>query len=203
MNCMGVRIRARGTRLLDCGVMVVAIALVTVPFIPRGSAALIEQPVTVHQRVKQAAFISLPQAQSGMRARTGKRTTAEVSWRVFSTAGEGYKLVISTNRRPAMSDRRSGAEVEDLPSTLQPWRTVRDSRRFGFTAGGRHSLDSFRDGRYWRGLDGRRGVEVARRRSGPVAQSTTNVRFASEIRDPLPEGARPKAYVLATATINL
>lgn len=194
------------SRLLDLTVATVCVACVAAPFLPVSSAAdedaaVVESSASVDQRVLAGGVISNPLNGSFEAGGSGKRT-GSVSWDLWGTGSDGLKLVLSTDRSPAMRDAQNGVDVADYGSTPEAWSVGASERRFGWTVAGGLTLGRYGDGTKWRGFDGTRAVEVARR-AAPTPRSRTTVKMAAEFGAALPANARPTATVRATAVPNL
>lgn len=190
------------SRALDLVVVLCALALMSVPFWPSSNAATSSVPVTVDQEVRNTAMISRP-VNGSFKADLDGKSNGKIDWVVYSSADEGFKLVVSSDRRPAMRDTKSSTSIADYGSSPKAWSVGSSDRRFGFSAQGDQALDAYGGGSKWRGFTGTRSIEIARRRKGPVALTTTSVMLASEMRRPLPSNAKPHATVVATVMQNL
>lgn len=201
-------IRRTRRRALDVFVVLVAACLIAWPLLPSSTAATVgsalrEDGVTVDEKVKQSALISQPLNGEFSLSRTGK-TVGHVDWDVYTSANEGFKLSVSTDGTPAMRDSAAGSVVGDYRDDPAAWSVGAGDRRFGFSSEGDQALPSiYGQGTKWRGFSGRKPIEVARRRTGPVAVTRTKVWLASEMRSPLPSTARPKTWIIATAMMNI
>lgn len=195
------------SRLLDLAVATVCVACVGAPLLPVVNAAdgpensVVESSGTVDQRVLEGGIISNPLNGS---FQPGGRGTVDgsFSWDLYSTNRDGMKLTVSTDRSPAMRDANGNVDIPDYAAAPSAWRVSGSDRRFGFSVSGGLALSRFEDGARWRGFDGRRAVEIARR-SGPVPRTRTTVKLRAEFAAPLASGARPTATVYATAVPNL
>lgn len=191
------------TRLLDLAVTAVCLACFAVPFLPAVHAAdsVVEGGGVVDEKVGQGAMISIPLSGSFERGRSG-RVDGAVSWDTFTTARNGLKLVVSTDRSPAMRDARNGVDIPDYGDTPSDWSVSGTDRRFGFSVIGGLSLARFDDGKKFRGFDGKRAIEVGRR-SNPIPLTRTAIRLRAEFGAALQSDARPTANIRATAVANL
>jgi hypothetical protein len=194
------RTRIRPSDLL---IVFLAVCCLASPFIPTSTAAdsVYETPIVVDQRVQPASVISEPLRASYTFRRSG-RSMGNVTWAMSTSDDNGFKLVVSASTAPAMK-LSDGTAVSDYSDTLGDWAVQDNQRMFGFSVSGTRSISSFKDGSQWRGFDGPRGIEVARRRGGASEQVSTTVRLASEMRASVPTGARASARVIATAVPNL
>lgn len=195
-------------RMLDLAVMSVCIACIAAPFLPivhaasgAGGPAVVESGSNVDQKVLEAGIISNPLNGTFQGARSGT-VNGSAQWDVYSTARGGIKLLVSSDRSPAMRDPQHGIDVPDAGATPDAWSVPAGERRFGLSANGSIALDRYASGRKWRGFAGTRGVEVARH-SGAIARTRTTVALRAEFRAALPDNARPGARVVATAVPNL
>ncbi len=194
------------SRLLDLTVATVCVACIAAPFLPAVNAAddgasVVESGGVVDQRVLAGGVISNPLNGKFEAGGSGTRD-GSVSWDIFSTGADGLKLVISTDRSPAMRDTKNGVDVADYGSTPEAWSVGRSDRRFGLTAAGTLTLGRFGDGTKWRGFEGGRAIEVARR-AAPIARTRTTIKLRAEFGASLPSGAQPSATIRATAVPNL
>jgi hypothetical protein len=195
------------SRLLDLAVASACVACVCAPLLPVVSAAdgpsssVVESGGTVDQRVLENGMISNP-LNGSFGAATSGTVDGSLQWDLYTTAASGMKLVASTDRTPAMRDSKNGVDVADFGATPAEWSVGASDRRFGFTATGSMVLGRFSDGKLWRGFDGTRGVEVARR-AGPVGRLRTTLRMRAEFASALASDARPTANVVMTAVPNL
>lgn len=196
------------SRLLDLAIATVCVACVAAPLLPVTFAAsavggtVLESSGVVDQKVAQTGVISKP-----LNGRFGSGTSGtvdgQVQWEVYSSAASGIKLLLSTDRDPAMRDATSGVDIPDTSSTAAPWSVGSGARAFGFTAfGGVASISRFDGGQAWRGFEGTRSVEVGRR-TAPLGRSRTTVRLRAEFGAPLASNARPTATIRATEVVNL
>lgn len=179
-------------RLLDLAVATVSVVCVCAPFMLGSSVAatnpsVVESGGTVDQRVKPAGWISNPLDVSFESGGSGTKD-GSVSWSQFTTGRKGAKLVLSAVDNPAMSG------ADDVSSTPAAWP---GGNRFGFTALGPIALNRFADGAKWRGFDGKRGVEVARR-GAAFGSARTTIKLRAEL-----SGDRGTASIRATAVPNL
>lgn len=189
--------------MLDIAVTLVAMCLCASPFIPRSHAGnLSETGVKVDQKVKQTALITKPLSGRFDYSRSGV-STGQVSWDVYSSAGEGFKLVVSTDGTPAMRDSAAGSVINDFSTSLSGWSVGGGDRRFGFSSTGDAAISSYESGTRYRGFQGAQGLEIARRRKGPIAVTRTTLKLRGEFTNPLPSNARPKVLVIGTAMLNL
>jgi hypothetical protein len=191
--------------MLDLAVALTCVACVCAPMLPivgaaEQSPALVESGGTVDQRVIEGGIISNPLNGSFESGSRGK-VDGSIQWDLYTTARDGMKLLVSSDRDPAMRDAKNGIDVPDYASTLGAWDVSGSSRAFGFTATGPLTLSRFDNGRKWRGFDGTRSIEVSRR-GAPIARTRTTVRFRGEFSSALPSDARATANVVATAVPN-
>lgn len=200
------RIKRWRSRGIDLGLLIGAIVLIATPFAPGLNAAspVLERSVSVDQRVKPTAVISLPFDGNFQVPRTG-RSIGSVKWNVYTTAQQGYKLVISTTSKPALRDTNGSQRVDDFGRRIGDWSVPAGERRFGFSAAGDRAIDSYSSGsqRQWRGFDGTLPAEIARFRSGALPASTTTLWLTAEMKRSLPASARMRGAVIATALTNL
>ena len=194
------------SRLIDLTVASVCVGCVCAPFLPMVSAAnqgpaVVESGGTVDQRVAAGGVISNPLNGAFEAGGSGTRD-GSVSWDVFTTGADGLKLVVSSNRSPAMRDTKNDMDVADYGATPEAWSIAGGDRRFGMTVAGALSLGRYSDGTKWRGMEGTRGVEAARR-AAPTARTRTTVKLRAQFDASLPAGARPSATIRATAVPNL
>lgn len=190
-------------RALDVAVTLVAACLCVTPFIPGSQAgSLYETGLSVDQEVKQTALISKPLSGRFDLKRSG-RTSGEVNWDVYSSAGDGFKLVVSADGTPAMRDSVAGSYISDYSSALNTWSVLSGERRFGFSASGAKALGVYEQGKKFRGFAGGAAIEISRRREGPVAVTRTTLVLRSEFDSPLPSSARPRASITGTAMLNM
>lgn len=192
------------SRLLDLAVATVCVACMCAPLLASSFAAapaVVESGSTVDQRVLQSGVISNPLNGSFEAGGNGTRDGA-VSWDLYTSAGDGMKLVLSSDRSPAMRDAQNGVDVSDVASTPSDWSVGSSERRFGFTVAGATTLNRFGDGAKWRGFNGTRSVEVARK-GAALPRTRTTVRLRAEFGTALASDARPTATVRATAVLNL
>lgn len=174
------------------------------PFVPIGSAAdgpVFETPISVDQVVHPAAVISLPLTPSFNFQREGL-ALGTVAWSVSTSDSNGFKLVLSSTTVPAMqgTGTETVADYSDEPSA---WDVAGPERAFGFSVAGTRARTLFGNGTKWRGFDGKRGIEIARRRGSASEPITTTVRLASEMGAALPASVDPSAHIMATAVANL
>jgi len=200
--------RTMRSRLLDLAVTTVCVACVAAPLLPIVHAAssndrsVVESTATVDQRVAQHGTISDPLDGSFSDSSNGIANGA-VSWEIYSTSAEGMKLVLSSDRSPALRDARNGIDVPDYTSSIGDWSVGSGDRRFGFSVLGDMSLEKRYDqGRNWRGFDGKRSVEVARR-AGAFGATRTTVKLRAEYGSALPADARATANIRMTGVLNL
>lgn len=194
------------SRLLDLTVTTVCVACLAAPFLPSSSAAdegsaVVESASVVDQRVLAGGVISNPLNGTFEAGGSGKRGGA-VSWDLWGTGSDGLKLVVSTDRSPAMRDTKNGVDIADYGSTPESWSVGSSDRRFGMTVVGSLSLGRFGDGTKWRGFDGKRAIEASRR-AAPTPRTRTTIKLQAEFGSSLPAGATPTATVRATAVPNL
>lgn len=202
--------RRTRSRLLDLAVTSVCVACVGAPLLPIVNAAtrsdgasgvVMESGGSVDQRVVGGGMISNPLNGSFESGGSGM-VDGSFQWDMYSTARGGMKLVLSSDRSPAMRDSANGIDIGDLSSTADTWSVDNGDRRFGISAVGGLALSRFDDGRKWQGLEGKRAVEVARR-GGPIAKTRTTVRLRAQFTASLPANARPTLNLRATAVPNL
>jgi hypothetical protein len=202
--------RRTRSRLLDLAVTSVCVACVCAPLLPVVNAAtrsdgangsVVESGGSVDQRVVAGGIISNPLNGSFESGGTGT-VDGSVQWDMYTTARGGMKLVLSSDRTPAMRDSANGIDVGDMSSAADTWSVGNGDRRFGISVVGGLALSRFDDGRKWRGLEGKRAVEVARR-GGPIAQTRTTVKLRAQFAASLPANARPTVNLRATAVPNL
>lgn len=194
------------SRLLDLTVTTVCIACLAAPFLATTNAAdagdaVVESSSVVDQKVLAGGVISNPLNATFEAGGSGTRD-GSVAWDVWGTGPDGLKLVVSTNRSPAMRDPKNGIDIADYGSTPETWSVGSADRRFGMTVAGTLSLGRFGDGTKWRGFDGGRGVEASRR-AAPTPRTRTTIKLRAEFGSALPAGARPSATIRATAVPNL
>ena len=158
--------------------------------------------MTVDQTVNQAAVISMPLDGTFDINKNGLEI-GSVDWEVYTSADEGFKLTVSSDGTPAMRDSAGGNSISDYRSDLASWSVAANDRRFGFSAKGDNALSGYGEGTKWRGFKGRRALEVARRRKGPISMTRTTVRLASEMRRALPASSKPHTSLTATAMKNI
>lgn len=199
------RTRSRAGRAADLVVAVAAVMLIASPMIMQAGAddAIITSPMTVGQVVNAAAVIS-PPAKGSFDAKGDGSSTGQVSWDVFSTDDDGFRMTVSTDADlPALRDRTTGIQIPDLDDDPGAWSVGAGQRRFGFSAMGDTAISSYDDGTKWRGFDGRTGILIARHGSGAAPMSTVTLKLKSEMNRPLPASADPKAYIVSTVTVNI
>jgi hypothetical protein len=195
------------SRLLDLAVATVCVGCVCAPLLPIVNAAsgpsnpVVESGGSVDQRVVEGGIISSPLNGSFDSGGSGL-VDGTIQWDLYSTAARGMKLVVSSDRTPAMRDAANGIDVPDQGASYDRWSVSGSDRRFGVSAMGPIALSRFDEGRRWRGFDGRRGIEVARR-GAPIGRVRTTVRLRAEFGSSLPSNARPTANVIATAVPNI
>ncbi|MCW2926768.1 MAG: hypothetical protein JWM86_736 [Thermoleophilia bacterium] len=191
------------SRLLDLAVTAVCLACIAVPFLPAVHAAdsVTEGGGVIDEKVGQGGMISNPINGTFERGRSG-RVDGAIQWDTFTTGRDGLKLVISTDRKPAMRDAKNGVDVPDYGDTPSDWNVGGSDRRFGFSVLGGLSLARFDDGKKWRGFEGKRAIEVGRR-SNPIPITRTTIRLRAEFGTALQTDARPTANIRATAVANL
>lgn len=195
------------TRLLDLAVATVCVACMCAPLLPTVVAAtspdpaVVESGGTVDQRVLQSGIISNP-LNASFPAGTSGTVDGSVSWDLYSSSPRGLKLVVSSDRSPAMRDAANGVDVADYGSSPTAWSVAGTDRRFGFTVAGPIALSRFANASKWRGFEGGRSVEAARR-GAALPKTRTTVRLRAQFGSPLASNARPAANVNATAVVNL
>lgn len=199
-----IRRRTR-SRTLDAAVVLIALACCTSPLIAWSSAAAPDSPIiqtktTVDQKVLETAMISNPLNGDFRVSRSG-RAVGSVDWDVFTTSRSGYKLLVSALDAPAM--RSTDGKIGDYSHDPSAWNVSGNDRAFGFSARGVHTMSVFGDGANWRGFDGRREVEVARKYGTAVASTRTTVRLSSEMGRSLPASSSVSGTVVATAVLTL
>jgi len=183
----------------------VAITLISLPFLPSVHAAdtsLVQAQLNIDQTVRPVAMISQPQDADFQIDHSGKSTGA-IGWDIWTSAPEGYKLVVSSDRTPAMQDSQAGASIGDMLGDPNTWNVGANDRRFGFSARGDQTLNRYGNGSQWRGFTGTRGIEISRHTGSSVALTRTWLRLASEFGAALPSNAHPVAHTTATAVPNL
>ena len=184
------------SRLLDLAVATVCVACVCAPMLASGFAAtnpsVVESGGTVDQRVKQSGWISNPIDLTFESGACGK-LDGSVTWSQFTTGKKGAKLSVSADSKPAMDN------VDDYTTNPSAWSVGSGEKRFGFTVLGAISLNRFDDGAKWRGFEGKRAVEVARRGTAFSAARTT-IKLRAECAS---SGPRPTANIRGTAVPNL
>lgn len=190
-------------RLLDLVVTFVCMACIAAPFVAMSQAE--ERPQAelggdVDQTVGQSGMLSYPIAGTFQAGGSGT-VDGSIQWDLFSTATDGMKLTVSSDRTPALRDAQNGIDIADYASEPQPWSVAGSARRFGFTVQGDLSLSRF-SGDKWRGFDGGTSVEAGRKRA-PIPQTRTMVKLRGEFGAALPSDARPTANIYATAVVNL
>lgn len=192
-------------RLLDLAVATVCVACVGAPALPSVIAAtnpaVVETGGTVDQRVLPAGWISNP-LDGRFESGGSGIVDGSVSWSQYTTTRKGAKLVISSDRNPAMRDARNGVDIPDYDTSLSTWSVTGSDRRFGFSAAGPIALSRYDSGRKWRGFEGRRSVEVARRGLS-FGSARTTIKLRAEFESALDGDARPTANIRATAVPNL
>jgi hypothetical protein len=190
------------SRLLDLAVATVCVACVAAPALPfvHAQDSVVESGGSVDQRVLEGGVISNPLNGSFESGGAGIRD-GSIQWDVYTTAARGMKLVVSSDRTPAMRDAANGVDVADYGSTPSSWSVSGSDRRFGMSAVGPMALSAFEDGRKWRGFSGRSGIEVARR-GAPTGRTRTTLRLRAQFASSLGSNARPTATVYATAVPN-
>jgi hypothetical protein len=193
-------------RLLDLAVVTVSLACICAPLMPVVHAAgsddaVVESGGHVDQRVLQAGIISNPLNGTFEAGRSGT-VDGSIQWDTYTSSPDGLKLVVSSDRNPAMRDSQNGVDVPDYDATPSAWSVGGSDRRFGFTAMGGITLNRFDDGKKWRGFDGKRPIEVARR-GAAMGQTRTTIKLRGEFESPLASDARPTANIRATAVLNL
>ncbi|MCW2956474.1 MAG: hypothetical protein JWO69_1343 [Thermoleophilia bacterium] len=195
------------SRLLDLLVATSCVACVAAPALTIVNAAAPKSPViesggTVDQKVVEVGIISHPLNGSFGAGKSGV-VNGSVQWDLYSTSTNGMKLLLSTDRAPAMRDAANGVDVPDAGSETAPWNVGSGQRAFGFTALGDLTLNRYADGAKWRGLDGKRSVELGRRAGAPIGRTRTTVRLRAEFAQQLAANARPTSNLRATAVLNL
>jgi hypothetical protein len=195
------------SRLLDLAVATVCVACLCAPMLPSVLAAddvepaVVESGGSVDQKVLQSGVISNPLNGSFESGRSG-RVDGSIQWDMYTSSPDGLKLVVSSDRTPAMRDSKNDVDVADYGSSPSDWSVGSTERRFGFSAVGGITLSRFGDGSKWRGFDGKRPVEVARRGAAlPVTRTTIKLR--GEFGAALASDATPTANVRAIAVLNL
>ncbi len=206
MNADACTVLKRRARISVIDVCIVATAMVccAAPFIAVGNAAdgpVFETPISVDQVVHPAAVISQPLSPAFTLIRDG-RATGTVTWSVSTSDGNGFKLVLSSTTTPAMQGTGS-ATVADYSDQPSEWDVSGQERAFGFSVSGSRARSMFGNGTKWRGFDGKRGIEIARRRGSASEPVTTTVRLATEMGAALPAAADPQAHILATTVANI
>lgn len=195
------RLRAR---LLDLAVATVCVACIAAPALPMVGAAedepVLETGGNVDQRVLETAAISNPLNGSFEAGGSGIRE-GSIAWDIYSTAPRGMKLVIASDRTPAMRDAANGVDIADFGATPGAWSVAAKERRFGFSASGSLALQRFGAGQKWRGFSGAEGLEVARRTIA-TPRTRTTVRLRAQFKSALASNSRPTANVTATAVPN-
>lgn len=196
------------SRMFDVVVAAVCFGCIAAPFVASAFAEkrpLVETSANVDQKVLQSAMISNP-LNGSFRVDGSGRADGQVDWDVYTSADEGFKLSVATDRTPAMRDGNSGVDVDDYAAgkeTPISWDVGSGEREFGFSAMGAYATSGYSSGSKWRGFTGEQGVEIARRTEGPVALSRTTLRLRAEFGDALPSGARPTVNITGTAVIHL
>lgn len=193
------------SRLLDLAVTAGCCACVLAPLLPvvhAAERAVVESGGHLDQSVVQSGIISHPLNGTFERRSSGV-ADGSVQWDLYSSANDGIKLLVSSDRDPAMRDAANGVDVDDLGADPAAWKVSNGDRRFGFSASGPLVLSRFDSGAKWRGFDGARSIEVARRGNGPVPTTRTTVKLRAEYAAPLASAARPTATINATAVVNL
>jgi hypothetical protein len=181
----------------------VGAALLASPFITAALAAnapIIEHGMKVTQKVKSSAMLSLPIAGNFDTPASGLET-GSVKWDVYTSSGQGYKLTVSASQDPAL--QADTCSFDDMPTTPAAWSVAPGMSAFGISATGAQALDSFDGGSYknWRGLEGKRSIEVARYRGG--AQATTRTTVWMNAENNRGDCADAKVHLTATAYSNL
>ncbi|MCW2961667.1 MAG: hypothetical protein JWM25_1157 [Thermoleophilia bacterium] len=198
--------RRTRSRLLDLLVATACVACVAAPALSIGYAADVQAPVSesgssVDQKVLQSGILSQPLNGTFSNDTSGV-VNGSVQWDLYSSSANGMKLLLSTDRSPAMRDAQNGIDVADLADEPKAWDVADNQRGFGFTVVGDFALNRFEDGARWRGFDGKRGVEVARKKTA-APRTRTTVRLRAEFDQALPANARPTANIRATAVAQL
>lgn len=194
--------RSHIRRGLDLLVAVTSLALVAWPFVGASSAALVQRQLHVDQRVRDSVSITRP-LDGAFTAKHSGRSRGSVGWAASTTAGTGYKLVVSSDSAPALHDASGSNDVNDLDWSLGSWSVDGSHRAFGFSATGEDALGSYGSGGKWRGFRGARTTEVARDRHGARPMTRTDVPLSSEMGASLPSSSNPDVTVVATAMANL
>ncbi len=199
--------RAR-SRMLDLAVATVCVACVCAPLLPIVHAAdsasnpsVVESGGTVDQRVLENGMISNP-LNGAFESGTSGRVDGSVQWDAYTTSASGLKLVVSSDRTPAMRDAQGGVDVPDYSATPTAWSVSDGDRRFGFTVTGDMTLGSLSNGPLWRGFTGAKGVEVARK-AAPFGRTRTTLLLRAALASRLGSDARPTANITMTAVPNL
>ncbi len=193
-------------RLLDGAVVLVSAACVAAPFLPAVNAAsgpgpsLVESGGTVDQRVLSTGMISSPIGLTFPNGNSGK-LDGRVHWDTYTTARTGMKLVIASDRKPAMRDAANGVDVPDAASRVGTWSVTSGGRTFGFGVTGAMALPVY-GGDVWRGFEGTRSIEVARKTS-PLPITRTTVLLRAQLDTPLASNARLTARINGTGVPNL
>ena len=192
------------SRALDLMLLTGGIALLVSPLLSWASAAppVAERSMTVDQRVASSAMISYPLAPDFHVGASGK-SVGSVRWDVYTSAQRGYKLALSSDRSPALQG--SGCVMNDIGSSPADWSISAGEWGFGISASGEKALSAYQTGndvRQWRGLNGKRPVEVARYRSGASESVRTTVWLAAE-NNSSANCADAKVHLAATAFANL
>lgn len=196
------------SRLLDLAVATVCVACVAAPLLPVVNAAdsgpppaVVESGSSVDQRVLESGIISNP-LNGSFESGTRGQVDGQLQWDLYSTAVGGMKLLVSTDRDPAMRDSKNGVDIGDYGSSYTSWNVSDSDRRFGVSARGDITLSRWDDGRKFRGLSGTRPIEVARR-GAPVGRERTTLRMRAEFGRALDSDARPTVNIFMTAVPNL
>jgi hypothetical protein len=194
------------SRLLDLTVTTVCVACLAAPFLATSNAAddgaaVVESSSAIDQRVLSGGVISNPLNASFESGGSGTRD-GSVSWDLWGTGADGLKLTVSTTRSPAMRDPKNGIDIADYGSTPETWSVGSSDRRFGMTVVGSLGLGRFGDGSKWRGFEGGRAIEAARR-AAPTPRTRTTIKLRAQFGSALPATARPTATIRATAVPNL
>ncbi len=194
-------------RAVDLCVIIVAMAFGSWPFMNQVIAAsdedvLLQSSVRVEQKVKSSTMISHPAPVSSLNVDRNGRAQGEVMWEVYTSADKGFKIALSSDGSPAMRSTDQKDNVEDYGATPSAWSVGNKDRAFGFTVTGDNALGMWNGGQLWRGFNGSRSVEAARRRQGPVATNQIKVKLSAEMGKPLPGNADVSALVIATAFVN-
>jgi hypothetical protein len=196
-------IRSLRSRALDLFLVGGGVVLLSTPFLAWAMAAppVAEKAMTVDQQVASSALISLPLA-ADFQAPDSGREVGSVRWDVYTSAKQGYKLAVSADSTPSL--RGDGCAMPDVQADPKPWSIGPGQWGFGVSATGDQTLAAYRDSgdRQWRGLDGRRPIEVARHRGGATRATRTTVWMAAE-NNSSTSCANAKVDILGTVFVNL